>query len=46
MTERPAILALRGLTKSFGAFPAVDGIDLDVAEGEFFTIVGPSGSGI
>ncbi len=45
MTERPSILALRDLRKSFGAFSAVDGIDLDVAEGEFFTIVGPSGSG-
>ncbi len=45
MTERAAILALRDLRKSFGTFSAVDGIDLDVAEGEFFTIVGPSGSG-
>jgi len=45
MTAPSTILALRGLTKSFGTFSAVDGIDLDVAEGEFFTIVGPSGSG-
>ena len=45
MREVPAILALRDLRKSFGSFSAVDGIDLDVAEGEFFTIVGPSGSG-
>ncbi len=45
MTERPDILTLRGLTKTFGNFNAVDGIDLDVAEGEFVTIVGPSGSG-
>ena len=45
MTERPDILTLRGLTKTFGNFSAVDGIDLDVAEGEFVTIVGPSGSG-
>jgi spermidine/putrescine transport system ATP-binding protein len=45
MTERPTILALRGIRKSFGSLNAVDGIDLDVAEGEFFTIVGPSGSG-
>ena len=45
MTDRSTILALRGLTKSFGNFNAVDGVDLDVAEGEFFTIVGPSGSG-
>lgn len=39
------ILALRGVRKTFGGFNAVDGVDLDVAEGEFFTIVGPSGSG-
>ncbi len=45
MTERSTILALRSLTKTFGTFNAVDGVDLDVAEGEFFTIVGPSGSG-
>jgi spermidine/putrescine transport system ATP-binding protein len=45
MTDRPTILSLRGVRKTFGAFSAVDGIDLDVAEGEFFTIVGPSGSG-
>jgi spermidine/putrescine transport system ATP-binding protein len=41
----PAILQLRSLCKRFGGFTAVDGIDLDIAEGEFFTIVGPSGSG-
>ena len=45
MSKRPPILELRSLTKSFGGFNAVDGIDLDIAEGEFFTIVGPSGSG-
>jgi spermidine/putrescine transport system ATP-binding protein len=39
------ILQLRGLTKDFGQLSAVDHIDLDVAEGEFFTIVGPSGCG-
>src|SRR4029079_14333184 len=33
------------LRKDFGAFTAVDGIDLKIAESEFFTIVGPSGSG-
>lgn len=38
-------LALRSLTRRFGATTAVDGVTLDIAEGEFFTIVGPSGSG-
>jgi len=45
MVERPPILQLRGITKKFGGLAAVDHIDLDVEEGEFFTIVGPSGSG-
>jgi spermidine/putrescine transport system ATP-binding protein len=45
MKTGSAILALRGVRKSFGGFNAVDGIDLDIAEGEFVTIVGPSGSG-
>ncbi len=40
-----AILRLRRLVKKFGAFTALHGIDLDIAEGEFLTIVGPSGSG-
>lgn len=38
-------LSLRGLTKRYGALRAVDEISLDIARGEFFTIVGPSGSG-
>lgn len=42
---RPAILELRNLTKRFGELAAVDAVDLDILEGEFFTIVGPSGSG-
>lgn len=45
MTARPAILALRQITKTFGKQVAVDHVDLEIAEGEFFTIVGPSGSG-
>ena len=39
------ILQLRSIVKRFGDFVAVDNITLDIAEGEFFTIVGPSGSG-
>ncbi len=45
MTTPTPILVLKGLTKTFGSFTAVDHIDLDITEGEFFTIVGPSGSG-
>jgi putative spermidine/putrescine transport system ATP-binding protein len=38
-------ISVRGLTKSYGDVVAVDGIDLDIQEGEFFTMLGPSGSG-
>ncbi|PYM16307.1 MAG: polyamine ABC transporter ATP-binding protein [Candidatus Rokuibacteriota bacterium] len=41
-----AYLKLTGLVKSYdGRTNAVDGIDLDVARGEFVTLLGPSGSG-
>ena len=33
------------MTKRFGEFTAVDSIDLDIHEGEFFTLLGPSGCG-
>jgi putative spermidine/putrescine transport system ATP-binding protein len=42
--DRPA-LVLRGLTRHFGDVVAVDAIDLEVAPGEFLTLLGPSGSG-
>ena len=38
-------LVLSGLTKMFGNFTAVSNVALEIAEGEFFTLVGPSGSG-
>ena len=43
-TTTPAI-RLTGLRKQFGDTTAVDGIDLDIADGEFFSMLGPSGSG-
>jgi putative spermidine/putrescine transport system ATP-binding protein len=36
---------LSGLTKRYGEVVAVAGIDLEIARGEFFTMLGPSGSG-
>ncbi|GAB3789696.1 ABC transporter ATP-binding protein [Nocardioides ungokensis] len=38
-------LSLSGLVKHFGDEVAVDGIDLDVREGEFFSLLGASGCG-
>ena len=40
-----ADVALRGVEKRYGDVVAVGGVDLDVASGEFFTLLGPSGSG-
>ena len=41
----PPSIRLRDLTKTFGSVRAVDGLDLEVADGEFFSMLGPSGSG-
>jgi branched-chain amino acid transport system permease protein len=40
-----AILMVRGLRKSFTGVQALDGIDLDVYNGEILGIIGPNGSG-
>src|SRR3954471_3549134 len=39
------MLDVRGLTKSFGALRATDGIDFDVREGETHAVIGPNGAG-
>jgi len=39
------VIRIRDLTKSYGAFDALKGIDLDVAPGEFLVVLGPSGAG-
>ena len=44
LTSSPDI-RLHGLVKRFAEVVAVDGVDLEVAQGEFFTMLGPSGSG-
>jgi ABC-type polar amino acid transport system ATPase subunit len=43
--ERPPILQVRGLHKSFGHTEVLRGIDLKVAAQELVFIIGPSGSG-
>jgi len=40
-----AIVRLRGLTKRFGEFTAVSGIDLDARAGEILALLGPNGAG-
>lgn len=42
---RRAILEARGLHRSFGQTPALQGADLAVGEGEILAVMGPSGSG-
>jgi lipooligosaccharide transport system ATP-binding protein len=39
------LIRARGLTKTFGAFTAVDGIDFDLSRGEVFGFLGPNGAG-
>ena len=40
-----ADIRLVDLYKTYGEVAAVDGVDLEIAEDEFFTLLGPSGSG-
>lgn len=39
------LIRLNGITKRFGDYPALHGIDLHIAPGEFIALLGPSGSG-
>ena len=38
-------IEVRGLSKRFGGFVAVQSLDIDIADGEFFVLLGPSGCG-
>jgi spermidine/putrescine transport system ATP-binding protein len=41
----PASVQVSNVTKRFGAFTAVDDVSIEIAEGEFFSLLGPSGCG-
>ena len=41
----PPAIRIRDLVKTFGKLTAVDHVSLDIAPGEFFMIVGPTGCG-
>jgi ABC-2 type transport system ATP-binding protein len=40
-----SVLSMRGVVKTFGPTRALDGLDLDVAQGEVHGFLGPNGSG-
>jgi branched-chain amino acid transport system ATP-binding protein len=40
-----ALLEVRGLVRRFGGLNAVDGVDLDVEDGEILSVIGPNGAG-
>ncbi|MEM9342992.1 MAG: ABC transporter ATP-binding protein [Pseudomonadota bacterium] len=42
---KPPIITLRAVNKYYGDYHALRGIDLEIAEGEFFSLLGPSGCG-
>jgi ABC-type glutathione transport system ATPase component len=44
-TREEVLLTATGLTKRFGDFTAVDGIDFAVRKGECFGFLGPNGAG-
>ncbi len=45
MENRSDFVSLRDVSKHFGSVRAVDGVSLDIAQGEFFALLGPSGCG-
>jgi putative spermidine/putrescine transport system ATP-binding protein len=38
-------ISIRGISKRYGGFTALDSVDLEIESGEFVTLLGPSGSG-
>ncbi|MEP7113851.1 MAG: ABC transporter ATP-binding protein [Ilumatobacteraceae bacterium] len=44
-STRTSAVSLRGLRKSFGTLETISGIDLEIEEGSFVSVIGPSGCG-
>jgi ribose transport system ATP-binding protein len=44
-TDRPPILTLRGIRKSFGPIEVLHGVDLDIHAGEVVALLGENGAG-
>lgn len=45
MSPNTNAVSFQNVSRHFGTVKAVDGVDLDILDGEFFTMLGPSGSG-
>jgi lipooligosaccharide transport system ATP-binding protein len=45
VADHDVLIRARGLTKKFGDFTAVDGIDFELSRGEVFGFLGPNGAG-
>ncbi|HET6795377.1 MAG TPA: MFS transporter [Acidimicrobiales bacterium] len=45
LLEAPVVLSTHGLTKRYGGVTAVDGVDLELHQGEILGLIGPNGAG-
>jgi spermidine/putrescine ABC transporter ATP-binding subunit len=45
MTDNKSFISIQNISKHFGDVIAVDQVDIDIHEGEFFSLLGPSGCG-
>ncbi|MEO1329356.1 MAG: ABC transporter ATP-binding protein [Pseudomonadota bacterium] len=45
MSDQQPIISIRGITKRFGDFTALEDVSMDIGRGEIFALLGPSGCG-